>query len=55
MNKIESVANSNLIPFKIFKSLFPNSTTEALYATKDSMIELKTYNNLTIEQLDVVQ
>ena len=34
MYKIDSRADGNLIPLKIFKFLFPKSTTESLHAIK---------------------
>ena len=41
------------MPFKIFKFLFPRSTIEALCATKDHTVVLKTYSDSNIEQLGV--
>ena len=42
-----------LIPFKIFRILFPKSTIAALHVTKNNSIILKTYNQSSIEQLVV--
>ena len=51
--KIDSGTHGNLIPFKIFKSLFQRSRMEALYVTKDNTVVLKMYNNSNIDQLGV--
>ena len=41
------------MPFKNFKMLFPKSTVEALHATGNNSLVLKTYNQSNIEQLGV--
>ena len=50
--KIDSRDDGNLIPFKIFRTLFPKSTIEALCTTKNSVV-LNTCNLSNIEQLHV--
>ena len=45
-------ADGNLMPLKIFKNVFPKSTTEQLHTTKNNLV-LKTYNNSNIEQLGI--
>ena len=53
MYKIDLGANGNIMPFKIFQSVFPRSMIETFHATNDNTVVLKTYNNSNIEQLDV--
>ena len=36
--KIDFVANTNVMPFKIFKSLFPKSIAESLYVTINNSV-----------------
>ena len=50
--RINSGSDGNLMPLKIFKTLFPKSTIEPLHATKNSVV-LKTHNQSNIEQLGV--
>ena len=37
-HKIDLGADGKLMPFKVFKSLFPISTTVALHVTKDNVV-----------------
>ena len=50
--KIDAGADDNLMPFKIFK-MFPETTIEALCATKNNWVMLKTHSQSNIEQLGV--
>ena len=36
--KINTEANGNMMPFKLFKNLIPMSTIEQLQATKETML-----------------
>ena len=46
--KINTESDGNLIPFRVFKTLFPKSTIADLHATKNSSVMLKTYNEPNI-------
>ena len=47
--KLTSGVVGNLMPFKIFKCLFPKAVVELLHATKNNLGTLQTYNNSNIE------
>ena len=49
MYNIDTGSDGNLMPFKVFKILFPKSTVAELCKTKLSPV--KTYNQSSIEQL----
>ena len=48
--KINMGCGGNIMPFNIFKKLFPNTTEDRLVATKDTTM-LRTYKSTTITQL----
>ena len=48
---IDMGSDGNIMPFYIYKKLFPSPTVDQLAATKDAKIKLKAYNCTTITQL----
>ena len=48
--KIDSRAEGNLMPFKIFKRLFPKATMKSLHTSENNSVILKMHNNSNIEQ-----
>ena len=44
-------SEGKIMPFHIYKKLFPSATVDHLAATKDAKIKLKTYNHITVTQL----
>ena len=50
---MDTGSDSNLMPFKIFKILFPKSTLAAQCATKITQVILRTYIQSDIGQLGV--
>ena len=51
--KIDSGANSNLMPYKDFKTLFLQVNNRNIAHHKNNVVVFKTYNNSNIEQLGV--
>ena len=51
--KIDFWADGNLMPFRIFKSLFLKVTIQLLSATKNNSAILKMYSTSNIEQLGI--
>ena len=49
--KVDTGSDGNIMPFYMYKQLFPRATVKQLAATKDTKIKLKTYNQTTITQL----
>ena len=49
--KVDMGSDGNIMPFHIYKKLFPNTTVDQLTATKDAKIKIKAYNCTTITQL----
>ena len=49
--KIDTGSDGNIRPLHICKELFPGVTSEQLSATKNRIVQLKTYNKTTITQL----
>ena len=49
--KVDMGSYRNLMPFYIYKKLFPRATVEHVAARKDNKFKLKTYNQTTITQL----
>ena len=48
--KVDTGCDGNIMPFNIFKKLFPSNTEDTQVATKETTI-LRTYNSTTITQL----
>ena len=48
--KVDMGCDGNIMPFNIFKKLFPSTTEDTLVTTKDTTM-LRTYNSTTITQL----
>ena len=44
-------SHGNIMPFHIYKTLFPSTTVDQLAATKDVKVKLNTCNHTTITQL----
>ena len=53
MYEIDHRSDGNLMPFKVFKIVFPKWILTALHAIKENSVVLKTYKVLGIEQLGV--
>ena len=49
--KIDTGRNGNIMPFHVYKKLFPKITKEQLAETRNKRITLKTYNKTNITQL----
>ena len=49
--KVYIGSNGSIMPFYIYKKLFPRATVEQLAARKDTKIKLKMYNQSTVTQL----
>ena len=48
--KVDTGSDGNIMPFNIFKKLFPNTTEDRLATTKDTTM-LRSYKSITITQL----
>ena len=51
--KDDMSSNGNIMPFYIYKKLFPKATQEQLAARKDTTIKLKMCIQTTIKQLGI--
>ena len=49
--KVDTGSDGNIMPFHIYKKLFPKITNEQLVATKNNNILLKMYKKTTVTQL----
>ena len=51
--KVDIGGNGNILPFYIYKTLFPRATVEQLAVTKDTKFKVKTCNQSSITQLSI--
>ena len=51
--RVDMGNDGNIMPFYVYKKIFPRSTVELLAAKKDTKIKLKMYNQSTIMQLEI--
>ena len=49
--KMDTGSDDNIIPFRVYKKLFPNITKEQLPETRNKRVTLKTYNKTSITWL----
>ena len=49
--KLDPGSDVNIMPFHIFKKLYPGSTKEQLATKKNNYIKLRTYDSTTVTQL----
>ena len=51
--KVDMGSEGTIIPLHIYKKLFSRATKKALVATRNTNLQVKTYNRTTILQMDM--